>query len=116
MIISFLNIYNYNYDERLQVQWELLEFWKQSIETDQIDFIHSAKVEFKDYPMFEYPDQARAKREVSNACVHKINKAGTVSIHWEWAGKRYLDLDKLYEDVAAEHHLMELTITTEDQK
>ena len=114
MVISFLNIYNCNYDERLQVQWELLEFWKRGIEEDQVDFIHSAKVEFKDYTMLDYPDQDRAKREVSNACVRKINKAGTVQIYWEWAGKRYWDLDKLYEDMAAEHRLMELTITTEE--
>ena len=115
MVITFLNIYNYNYDERLQVQWELLEFWKQSIVTDQIDFIHSAKVEFKDYSMYEYPDQVRSRREVSNACVHKINKAGAVSIYWEWAGKRYYSLDKLYEDISVEHRLMELTITVEEE-
>ena len=114
MVISFLNIYNYNYEERLQAQCELLEFWKRSIEEDQINFIHAAKVEFKDYSMFEYPNQERAMREASNACVHKINKAGAVSIYWEWAGKRYWDLDKLYEDMAAEHRLMELTITTEE--
>ena len=115
MVITFLNIYNSNYDERLQVQWELLEFWKQSIAADQIDFIRSAKVEFKDYSMFEYPDQARAKREVSNARVHKINKAGAISIYWEWAGKRYYDLDKLYGDIAVEHRLMELVITIEEE-
>lgn len=114
MVISFLNIYNYNYEEQLQVQWELLEFWKRSIEEDQVDFIHSAKVEFKDYTMREYPNQERAMREVSNACVHKINNNGVISIYWEWAGKRYYDFDKLYEDMAAEHHLMELSITTED--
>lgn len=114
MVISFLNIYNYNYDERLQVQWELLDFWRRSIEEDQVDFIHSAKVEFKDYSVLEYPNQERARREISNARVHKINKAGAVSIYWEWAGKQYWDFDKLYEDIAVDHHLMELTITTED--
>ena len=114
MTISFLNIYNCNYDERLQVQWELLEFWKQSIVMDQVDFIQSAKVEFKDYSVLEYPNQERARREISNARVHKINKAGVVSIYWEWAGKRYFDFDKLYEDIAVDHRLMELTITTED--
>lgn len=114
MVISFLNIYNGNYDERLQVQWELLEFWKQSIVADQLDFIHSAKVEFKDYSMLEYPNQERARLEVSNARVHKINKAGAVQIYWEWAGKRYLDFDELYKDIAVEHRLMELTITTEE--
>lgn len=114
MVITFLNIYNYNYDERLQVQWELLEFWKQSIAADQIDFIQSAKIEFKDYAMREYPDQARAKRELSNACVHKINNSGTVNIYWEWAGKQYYDFDELYSDISVEHRLMELNIITEE--
>ena len=114
MQIKFLTIYNCNYDELLQMQFELLEFWKQSIKNDQINFIHSAKVEFKDYSMFEYYDRVRAKREVSNAHVHKINKAGAVSIYWEWAGKRYYDLDKLYNDIAIEHRLMELTIIVDD--
>ena len=115
MQIKFLNIYNRNYDELLRVQWELLEFWKRSIEEDQVDFIRSAQIEFKDYSMLEYPDQIRAKREVSNACVHKINKAGTISIYWEWSGKRYFDLNKLYDDLAVTHRLMELIITVEEE-
>jgi hypothetical protein len=114
MVITFLNIYNSNYDELLQVQWELLEFWKQSIAADQINFIHSAKVEFKDFSMLDYPNQERAKREVSNACVHKVNKAGITSIWWEWAGKRYYELDELYNDMAVEHRLMELCINVEE--
>ena len=111
MQIKFLNIYYYD-TEISQVQYELLEFWQNAIVHDQIEFIHCAKVEFKNYSFTDYPDQNKLKYELYKSTVSGYDSI-TESDFW-FADKRcYTSFEKLYNDLAETHQLMELTITVE---
>lgn len=113
MVIKFLNIYDYYDTEIMQVQYELLDFWRLAIVRDQINFIHSAKVDFKDYTFVEYPDQEKLTNELRKNIVSGYD-AHTKSHFWVINKKQYNDFEELYNDLAKTHHLMELTITLED--
>lgn len=114
MQIKFLNIYDYYDTEILQVQYELLDFWRQAIVRDQINFIHKAKVEFKDYTFAEYPDKEKLIKELRKNVVSGYD-ADIKSQFWAIGKKRYISLEELYDDLAKTHYLMELIITLEDE-
>ena len=112
MQIKFLNIYDYFDIERCQVQYELLEFWQKAIVHDQIDFVHCAKVEFKNYSFIDYPDQNKLKSELHRSTISGYDSL--IESDFWFANKRcYTDFDELYNDLAKTHQLMELTITVE---
>ena len=113
MQIKFLNIYDYYDTEVMQVQYELLDFWRLAIVRDQINFIHKARVEFKDYTFAEYPDQEKLVNQLKKNIVSGYD-AYINSYFWVVNKKRYTDFEELYNDLAKTHHLMELTITPED--
>lgn len=113
MQIKFLNIYNYHDIERCQVQYELLEFWQNAIVYDQIDFIHYAKVEFKNYSFTDYPDQNKLKYELYKSTVSGYD-SHTESEFWFADKKCYTNFEELYNDLVKTHHLMELVITIDD--
>lgn len=113
MHIKFLNIYDYYDTEVMQVQYELLDFWRLAIVRDQINFIHKAKVEFKDYTFAEYPDQEKLIKELRKSVVSGYD-AHTESHFWIVNRKQYSNFEELYDDLAKTHHLMELIITPED--
>jgi hypothetical protein len=113
MQIKFLNIYDFYDIETMQVQYELLDFWRQAIVRDQINFVHKAKVEFKDYTFAEYPDQEKLIKQLQKNIVSGYD-ADIESQFWVIGKKRYTLFEELYNDLAKTHHLMELTITPED--
>lgn len=110
MQIKFLNIYDFCDTERRQVQYELLEFWQNSISNYQVDFIHKAAIEFNEYSLYEYPDQVKLNKEINYKTSYHI---GEIQV-WQALGKRYEAFDELYDDLAKTHRLMELVITVED--
>ena len=89
-------------------QDSLLHMWKRSIQLKQVEFIPSATIEFKEYSFFDYPDQEKAKKKISDE-FGSIERDGAVNYYW--AGTKYPDLDTLYKDLAEQKHFMELTIT-----
>lgn len=111
MQIKFLNIYDCRDIERCQVQYELLEFWQNAIVHDQINFINSALIEFKEYSLEEYPDQEKLCKEIN----YKTNYHLNGQQFWQALGKRYDVFEDLYNDLAKGHRLMELTITVEEE-
>ena len=117
MQIKFLNLYH-DFDDtgysKTNAQESLLYMWQRSIQLKQVKFIPSAKVEFRDYSFFDYPNQEKAKREIQNAYGNKRKKKDGSDIEYRWCGTRYPDLDTLYKALAEEKRFMELTITTED--
>jgi hypothetical protein len=113
MQIKFLTIYNYYDTELCQVQYELLGFWQNAIARDQINFIHKAKVEFRDYAFAEYPDQEKLIKQLQKNIISGYD-AYIESRFWVIGKKRYTVFEELYDDLAKTHHLMELTITPED--
>ena len=113
MVIKLLNIYDYYDTEVLQVQYELLDFWRLAIIRDQINFIHKAKVDFKDYTFAEYPDQEKLINELRKSVISGYD-TDNESYFWFVNRKQYNDFEELYDDLAKTHHLMELTITPED--
>jgi hypothetical protein len=113
MQIKFLNIYDYYDIEPSQVQYELLDFWRQSIVRDQINFIYKAKIEFKDYSFMEYPDQEKLIKQLQKNIVSGYD-ADIESQFWVIGKKRYISFEELYNYLAKTHRLMELTITPED--
>lgn len=117
MQIKFLNLYHDfegTESSKARAQDSLLYMWQRSIQLGNIKFIPKAKVEFKDYSFFEYPDQEKAKREISNAYGKRRKKNNTDIIEYWWAGEQYPDLDTLYEALAEQKRFMELIITVED--
>ena len=118
MQIKFLTLYH-DFDDREHslhcAQDSLLYMWQRSIQLEQIKFISSAKVEFKEYSFLDYPDQEKAKREISNAYGHKCKKKDGGGIEYYWCGTKYPDLDTLYAALAEQKKFMELTITVEDE-
>lgn len=117
MQIKFLTLYH-DFDDtehsKHYAQDSLLYMWRRSLQLKQIKFIPTAKVEFKDYSFFDYPDQEKAKKEIHNAYGKKHkNKDGGGTEYW-WCCERYYDLDTLYNALAEQKRFMELTITVED--
>ena len=117
MQIKFLDLYH-DFDDaeysKANAQDSLLYMWQRSLQLKNIKFIPMAKVEFKDYSFFEYPDQEKAKREIQNAYGHKRKKKDGGGWEYYWSGNQYPDLDTLYNALAEQKRLMELTITVED--
>lgn len=117
MQIKFLNLYH-DFDDteysKTNAQESLLCMWQRSIQLKQVKFIPSAKVEFRDYSFFDYPNQEKAKREIQNAYGNKRKKKDGGDIEYWWCGTQYPDLDTIYEALSKQKRLMELTITTED--
>lgn len=118
MQIKFLTLYH-DFDDRehslYYAQDNLLYMWQRSIQLKQIKFISSAKVEFKEYSFFDYPDQEKARREIGNAYGHKLKKKDGGGIVYRWAGKEYPDLDSIYKALAEQKKFMELIITIDDE-
>ena len=111
MQITFLNIYN-NEVELPQAQYELLGFWQQSIVKDQVNFIPEAKVEFKRYTFVEYADQERLKNELRKSVTSGYDSELQMPF-WLVYNKRYTSFEDVYNILAENHYLMELTITVE---
>ena len=118
MQIKFLTLYHDFEEDREHslhyAQDSLLYMWRRSIQLKQVKFIPSAKVEFKDYSFFDYPDQEKAKLEISNAFGHKRKKKDGGGVEYWWSGEQYTDLETLYKALAKQKRFMELTITVED--
>lgn len=118
MQIKFLTLYhafdNMEYSLR-NAQDNLLYMWQRSSQLKQIKFIRSAKVEFKEYSFFDYPDQEKARREISDAYGHKLKKKDGGGIVYHWAGTEYPDLDSIYKALAEQKRFMELIITVDDE-
>ena len=117
MQIKFLTLYH-NFDDteysKHYAQDSLLYMWQRSLQLKQVKFIPAAKVEFKDYSFFDYPDQEKAKKEISNAYCHKRKKKDGDGVEYWWAGSQYPDLDTLYKELAEQKRFMELVITVDD--
>lgn len=113
MQIKFLNIYDFYDIEPAQVQYELLGFWQNAIVRDQINFIHNAKIEFKEYAFAVYPDQEKLISQLKKNIVSGYD-ADINSHFWVVNKKRYASFEELYKELAKTHHLMELTITPEE--
>lgn len=117
MQIKFLDLYH-NFDDadysKAKAQDSLLYMWQRSLQIKNIKFIPTAKVEFKDYSFFDYPDQEKAKREIHNAYGHKRKKKDGGGFEYYWCGTQYPDLETIYAALAKQKRFMELTITTED--
>jgi hypothetical protein len=114
MQIKFLTIYDYYDIEPCQVQYELLEFWQNAIVHDQIEFIHNAKVEFKDCSFAEYHDQEKLVKQLRKNVVSGYD-AYTESQFWVVGSKQYSTFEELYSALAKTHRLMELIITVEEE-
>lgn len=113
MQIKFLTIYNFYDTDPAQAQYDLLGFWQKSIVNDQINFIHKAAIEFKDYTFEEYPDQERLVNEIRKSVVSGYD-SDIKAQFWFIGKKRYTSFEDLYNDLAEVNHLMELIITPED--
>lgn len=117
MQIKFLTLYHNFEDSESsihQAQDSLLYKWQRSLQLRQIKFISSAKVEFKDYSFFDYPNIENAKQKISQTYGHKRKKKDGGGIEYYWAGTQYTDLDSIYNALAEQKRFMELIITTED--
>lgn len=118
MQIKFLTLYH-DFEDRehslYYAQDNLLYMWQRSIQLKQIKFISSAKVEFKEYSFFDYPDQEKAKREIQNAYGSKRKKKDGGGWEYYWCGTQYPDLDTIYEALSKQKRFMELTITVNDE-
>ena len=108
MQIKFLTMFNafgeYEINKSF-AQIDLLAQWQRSIHTCNIKFIDRASIEFKDYDFSDYEDKARVKKEIKNAYKYK---------DFVFDGVLYGDLESLYNALAEQKRLMELTITVED--
>lgn len=118
MQIKFLTLYhdfdNVEYS-KCEAQDSLLYMWMRSLQLKQVKFIPSAKVEFKEYSFFDYPDQEKAKREIQNAYGNKRKKKDGGGIDYYWAGTHYPDLESFYRALAEQKKFMELIITVDDE-
>lgn len=117
MQIKFLTLYH-NFSDKeanfISAQDSLLTMWRNAVYSQSVPFIPVAKVEFKDYSFFEYPDQAKAKAEIDRAygkTSKRFKNCGEVQ-YW-WAGEQYPNLDTLYNALAEQKRFMELVITLE---
>ena len=118
MQIKFLTLYHAfeNVEQNLaSAQDSLLYMWQRSLQLKNIKFIPEAKVEFRDYSFFEYPDQEKAKKEVSQAYGSSNSKRrNSKAMEYWWCGTLYTDLDILYNELAEQKRFMELVITIND--
>ena len=117
MQIKFLTLYhNFSDQEKnlADAQRDLLSMWQRAIFDCNVPFIPNAKVEFKDYSFFDYPDQEKAKAEIKRAYGSESKRFKNSDIQYWWAGMQYLDLDTLYNALAEQKRFMELVITMED--
>ena len=112
MQIKFLTIYGspIHGATEADAQYELLGFWQRSVLYDQINFIRKAEVEFKSYSFEEYYDQEKLDNEIKKSVPSGYNHLHGAH-YWQYAGKHYHELEDLYNDLAKDHRLMELTIT-----
>ena len=117
MQIKFLTLYH-DFDDpsygKSCAQDNLLYMWQQSLQLRQIKYISNAKVEFKDYSFFDYPDQEKVRKEIHNTYGHKCKNKDDNSFIYRWCEKTYSDLDSIYNALAKQKRLMELIITVED--
>jgi hypothetical protein len=112
MQIKFLTLYHDFDDEstgKRYAQDSLIYMWQRSVQLQQVKFIASAQVDFKDYSILDYPDQAKVRKEIWNAYGHKDRQV------WHWAGDEYTNFEDFYSKVAEQKRLMELTITVKDE-
>lgn len=121
MQIKFLTLYhNFNLENnpdygKYDAQDTLLYMWQRSIQQGFTKFISAAKVEFKEYSFFDYPNQNKAKNEIIRAYGKKRKKKDGGGYEYWWCGEQYPDLDTLYAALAEQKRFMELTITVEDE-
>lgn len=117
MQIKFLTLYHDFEDPEYgknEAQDTLLYMWQRSLQLGNIKYISTAKVEFKEYSFFDYPDQEKAKREIQNAYGNKRKKRNGGGWEYYWCGTQYPDLDTIYEALSKQKRFMELIITPED--
>ena len=117
MQIKFLTLYHDFDDEstsKRYAQDSLIYMWQRSIQLQQVKFISSAMVDFKDYNILEYPDQAKARKEIWNAYGHKDKYSKHKQV-WRWCGREYTDFEAFYSIIAEQKRFMELTITVNDE-
>jgi glutathione S-transferase len=117
MQIKFLTLYhNFSNKEKnlADAQRDLLSMWHTAIFNSHVQFIPEAKVEFKDYSFFEYPDQEKAKAEIHRAYGSKSKRFKNSEVQYWWAGEQYPSLDTLYNALAEQKRFMELVITVEN--
>ena len=118
MQIKFLTIYH-DFDDDVELskryaQDSLIYMWQRSVQLQQVKFISSATVDFKDYNILEYPDQAKAKKEIWAAYGHKDKYSKHKQV-WRWCGREYTDFETFYNLIAEQKRFMELTITVKDE-
>ena len=120
MQIKFLTIYHYDYEDldniytdinKRTAQEELLYMWQNSMQSNNINFINKAVVEFNDYSLFDFPDIEKAKKEIHNAYSHKVGR----DVVYKWYDEEYSDLESIYKALAEQKRLMELVITVDDE-
>ena len=117
MQIKFLTLYH-NFSDKesnfLSAQDSLLTMWRNAVYSQSVPFIPAAKVEFKDYSFFEYPNQEKAKAEIKRAYGKTSKRIKNDGTQYWWCGRQYPDLDTLYNALAEQKRFMELVITVED--
>lgn len=117
MQIKFLTLYHNFINKEsnfISAQDSLLTMWRNAVYSQSVPFIPTAKVEFKDYSFFEYPDQEKAKAEISRAYGKTSKRIKNNGIQYWWCGRQYPNLDTLYNALAEQKRFMELTITVEE--
>ena len=117
MQIKFLTIYHDFDDEtasKRYAQDSLIYMWQRSVQTQQVKFISSAKVDFREYNIIAYPDLEKARREIHQAYGHKDKASGYKQV-WRWCGETYTDFEIFYSKLAEQKRFMELIITVEDE-
>ena len=78
MQIKFLTIYHGFDDEitsKRYAQESLIYMWQRSVQTQQVKFISSAKVEFKDYNIIEYPNHYHARFRRFFLVLHALHRS-----------------------------------------
>ena len=113
MQIKFLTIYGspIHGASAADAQYELLGFWQRSVMCDQVKPIKKAIVEFNEYSFKEYSDQKKLRKEINYKTSYHLNGKQ----FWQALGKRYDVFEDLYNDLAKDHRLMELTIIVEEE-
>ena len=117
MQIKFLTLYHDFDDEstsKRYAQDSLIYMWQRSVQLQQVKFIASAQVDFRDYNILDYPDQAKARKEIWTAYGHTDKQSKGKQV-WRWAGEEYTDFENFYSKVAEQKRFMELTITVNDE-
>ena len=97
MKIKFITKY-YKSEDPSIAQIELLSFWQKALQDHRLKFTKKAIVEFNSYSLEEYPNQEKITEAITNSVGFTTDK-----------------LTKLYEELASECYIMELTITVDDE-